>query len=437
MRVKQRCFLTFILLIFLFLPACKTMQMTPIVEATDLGNLSEVNYHLAQGVDVDEATPEGVTPLFVASAKGHEDIVKRLIDKGADVNAVTTKAFKYEERMIYEGRTPLMEALRSKHTDIAELLIQHGADVNAADVNGATPLFIAAALNEGGIVTILIDKDADVNAVILNEYDYKGEPVIKGATPLMAALKMKQNANAALLVARGADVNARSDDGTDALIIAAAITGDLKMANFLLSHGANHKTRVTRDYLEKGKLQFAGVTTLMIAAGAGHVESVKALIKAGADVNAVSEKGTTAMFTAATKGHLEVIKILVANGADVNARLLEQFRYGKQVCPKGVEPMGGAAWEGHYKVVQFLIDNGADVNSREDDFDSNALYMAARMGHIKVVKILIDNGADVWAETKVGTAYDAAIHYMHPYIAQCILDARKKVDEANDAQEEE
>ena len=209
------------------------------------------------------------------------------------------------------------------------------------------------------------------------------------------------------------------------------------MVNFLLSHGANHQTRVTRDYLEKGKLEFAGVTTLMIAAGAGNMESVTALIEAGADVNAASEKGTTAMFTAATKGHLEVIKVLVANGADVNVRLTKQFRYGKQICPKGVEPMGGAAWEGHYKVVQFLIDNGADVNSREDDFTTNALYMAARQGHIKVVKVLIDNGADVWAETKLETAYVAAIHYMHPYVAQYILDARKKVDEANEAQEEE
>ena len=110
--------------------------------------------------------------------------------------------------------------------------------------------------------------------------------------------------------------------------------------------------------------------------------------------------------------------------------------HGKRVGPEGEELVGGAAWEGHHEVVQFLIDNGADVNSREDDFDSNALYMAARMGHIKVVKILIDNGADVWAETKVGTAYDASIHYMHPYIAQCILDARKKQDALKVEEEE-
>jgi ankyrin repeat protein len=62
--------------------------------------------------------------------------------------------------------------------------------------------------------------------------------------------------------------------------------------------------------------------------------------------------------------------------------------------------------------------------------------MAARQGHIKVVKILIDNGADVYRETKVGTAYDAAIHYMHPYVAQYILDARKKV-KLDQEQEEE
>ncbi|MBC2717207.1 MAG: hypothetical protein HF978_18025 [Desulfobacteraceae bacterium] len=433
MGVKKRCFLIFIILMILILPACKTLKMSPIIKATDQGQLNKVNRLLALGVDVNAATPEGVTPLFIASAKGHEDIVKRLIDKGADVNAVTKLSFEYEDQTIYEGRTSLMAALRNKHTDIAKLLIQQGADVNAVDVNGVTPLFIAAALNDEGIVKILIAKGADVNAVILTEYKYKEETVIKGATPLMAALKMEQNANAALLVAHGADVNARCEDGTDSLMIV-AVNGDLRMANFLLSHGANHQTRVTKDSAVKGQLAFAGVTTLMIASGAGHMESVDALIKAGADVNAVSEKGATALMAAAAKGHLEVVKVLVANGADVNARTTLTLTIGKAVTPKGSNALGLAAQGGFDKTVKFLLENGADVNSKEDDSHMDALFLAAEHGHIKVVRILIDNGADVYAETKMGTAKDVAKHYGHPYVAQYILDAREKLKKA---QEEE
>ena len=158
MSAKKISVVFFILLIIGILPACKTLQMTPIIQATDQGQLDTVNQMLAQGENVNSATPEGVTPLFIASLIGHEDIVRRLIKNGADVNAKIKKTFKFEDQTIYEGRTSLMMALNKKHTDIAEILIQQGADVNAADVNGATPLFIAAALNDEGIVKILIKR---------------------------------------------------------------------------------------------------------------------------------------------------------------------------------------------------------------------------------------------------------------------------------------
>lgn len=131
----------------------------------------------------------------------------------------------------------------------------------------------------------------------------------------LAALR-EQNANAVLLVDSGADVNARCEDGTDALMIA-ALNGDAQMADFLLSRGANHQTRVAKDSVLKGEILFEGVTTLMIAAGAGNMESVVALINAGADVNAASKKGTTALIAAAAQGHLEVAIILVENNADL------------------------------------------------------------------------------------------------------------------------
>jgi ankyrin repeat protein len=76
------------------------------------------------------------------------------------------------------------------------------------------------------------------------------------------------------------------------------------------------------------------------------------------------------------------------------------------------------------------------VNAIDDDTAEDALFLAAEKGHIKVVKILIANGADVYRETKMGTAYGAALHYSHPYVAQCINDARKKV-KADQEQEEE
>lgn len=409
------------------LPSCKTLKMTPIVKAADQGQINEMNRLLAQGVLPDAATKEGVTPLFMASLKGHEDIVKRLIDKGADVNAAILETAGYEDQTLYKGRTPLMAALNKKHTDIAKILIKNGADVNAADVNGTTPLFIAAALNDGNSVRYLIENGADVNAPILAEYQYKGTPVYKGATPLMAALKMRQNKNAALLVENGADVNARTENGISALMIAAA-SGDCLMQEFLLAKGADPQVKVTSDcVLIEGQSAFEGANALIAAAEAGDAESVAAMIKTGADVNSVTKTGITALMAAASKGHLEAARLLVANDADVNARTTETFTIGATPVPKGTTALMEAAHGGFPGVVEFLIESGAEVNAKDDDTHIDALFLAAEMGHMDVVKILIENGADVYAETKMGTALGAARHYGHPYIAQYILDARKEV----------
>ena len=62
-----------------------------------------------------------------------------------------------------------------------------------------------------------------------------------------------------------------------------------------------------------------GVTPLMFASNRGHAGIVKALLAAGADVNAASNLGETALICACYHGHLEAARALVAAGANVNA----------------------------------------------------------------------------------------------------------------------
>ena len=425
MNVKMRCFWPFLLLVIFILPACTSMNVPQIIKATDMGRLNEINQLLGQGVDVNTATPEGVTPLFIASARGFEKITKRLIEKEADVNAAVQVTFNYEGEKVYQGCTSLLAAAANRRTEIVKMLLQSGADVNAGDINGSTPMMAAAAQGDKEIVKALIENGADLNAGTLTTYEYAGEPVFKGATALMGAIALKQNANAALLITHGADVNAKLENGSNALMISASY-GDSKMVKYLLSKGADPDASITEDFMVKGKPAYEGGTALMAAADIGDAESVIALIVAGADVNAVTKNGATALMAAAAKGYLDVAKVLVASGADVNARTTEAFTIGKDPVPKGTAVMSGAAYNGHHKIVQLLIDNGAKVNSKDDDVAIDALFLAAEKGHIKVVKILVDNGADVWSETKMGTAHGVALHFGHPYVAQCINDARKK-----------
>ena len=103
------------------------------------------------------------TPLHWAAGHGLTDIAARLIENGADVNAVDEF-----------GRTPLHEAVG--YTDTAGLLIDSGADVDAADVFGRTPLHMA--LQYPDTVALLISAGADIFA-----RDYMGD------TPLERTLR--------------------------------------------------------------------------------------------------------------------------------------------------------------------------------------------------------------------------------------------------------
>ncbi|XP_053402143.1 uncharacterized protein LOC128557808 isoform X2 [Mercenaria mercenaria] len=71
--------------------------------------------------------------LFIAAHRGHDKLVRRLIEAGADVNACTPL-----------GRTPLHVAASQGHGHIVDLLLEKGADIDAEDESGATALTIAA-----------------------------------------------------------------------------------------------------------------------------------------------------------------------------------------------------------------------------------------------------------------------------------------------------
>jgi ankyrin repeat protein len=104
---------------------------------------------LARGTDpkVDEA-------LVVAASRDNTDVMKLLVDRGADVNRVTGNL----------GFTPLMWAAQMGQTEAVELLLARGADPNVRErFNGATALVQAASSDRAGVAIIraLLDHGAD------------------------------------------------------------------------------------------------------------------------------------------------------------------------------------------------------------------------------------------------------------------------------------
>ena len=124
------------------------------------------------------------------------------------------------------------------------------------------------------------------------------------------------------------------------------------------------------------------VTLLQFAAASGDMILAKALIDAGADIDAMGAQQTPALQIAIFKGKEDVAKLLINAGADVNIN-------------NGITPLGIATMQGNYKIVQFLLEKGAIVDHPKK---FTPLYWAASYNQIEVARLLLSKGANVEPE---------------------------------------
>jgi ankyrin repeat protein len=126
-----------------------------LLQAVENGNLEGVRELLASHIvpDIEVNDSRGWTALIHATGNNHADMLKLLIDNGADVNAKDK-----------DGRTALLTAATWNYINIAKMLIDNGANINAKDKDGKTALMLAAIINNKDMVKMLIDRGADINA---------------------------------------------------------------------------------------------------------------------------------------------------------------------------------------------------------------------------------------------------------------------------------
>ena len=117
-----------------------------IVGARD-GEAEVVRVLLEGGADVDKArTDNGATPLYMAAENGHEAVVRLLVERGADVDKARTDS----------GATPLHIAAQNGHEAVVRVLVEGGADVDKARTDdGATPLQAATQSGCESVVQLL------------------------------------------------------------------------------------------------------------------------------------------------------------------------------------------------------------------------------------------------------------------------------------------
>jgi len=219
------------------------------------------------------------------------EVVRLLLDKGADVNAKADS-----------GWTALMGAAWKGHLGVVKLLLEKGAKVD----EGKDDLTAIGAAAGGGhleVVKLLLEKGADVNA---RDKD--------GSTALMSAAGYGHLALLEVLLEKGVDVNARDKDGSTALMEAAA--------KYYRQEQARAGVRqFIRDTVESIRaivrvLRYGPIGPLRLPRKSNtDPEVVKFLLQKGADVNARAADGSTALKRARKAGTPEIVEVLKAYGA--------------------------------------------------------------------------------------------------------------------------
>jgi ankyrin repeat protein len=395
----------------------------PVADAAMDGNRDAVKTLLKQAADVNAAQGDGMTALHWAAMKNDAELVQTLLYAGANPKA-TTRIGAY---------TPLLLAAKSGNADVIEPLVKSGADVNAATSNGTTALMFAAASGNVAAVQALLERGADVNA----------KESVRGLTPAMFAAASNRAAVIDLLAKKGADLKATSKV-TDlaALSRDPAALREFTQGNPTVpgqepqgsrngpapaGRGRGPQTPGVDRNFQLNELVAAqgGMTPLLLAAREGHLETVQALIAAGADVNQVSAGDHTSPLLIATiNGQFDLAKFLLDKGANPNLAAENNGTplYGAINCewaPKALYPQPRAYVNQkttYLELVKALLDKGADPNVRlnkkvwysgysfdlsgVDEIGATPFWRAAYASDVEAMKVLVSYGADPNIRTK-------------------------------------
>ena len=342
------------------------------------------------------------TALMEASESGSIDIVKLLLEHGAD-----------------DLGWALVPAILNKHTDIIELLLEHGAQVD--DKNWS--LF----LDQPPLVAAVETGDADIVKLLLEH----GTKQRKGRA-ITNAIFSKNTEIICILSERGAQVD---EDRLYPLLVEAFKNGNADVVKLLLEHGAkqgidramkeaicNKNAEIIKILSEYGthtdnKYQ-SDEPPLVVAVEKGDADVVKLLLKYTANVDHKNSNGWTALMKASKKGDskLEIIELLLKHGAQVDLQ-----------NDAGESALIVAAQNGQAKLATKLVQEyGASVGLKNKHSSWTALMEASESGSIDIVKLLLEHGAD-----DLGWALVLAILNKHNDIIELLLEHGVQVDDKN------
>jgi len=262
-------------------------------------------------------------------------------------------------------------------------------DVNDSDNMGRTPLHFAAKNRDPFLASFFISLGARVDAL-----DHQRR------TPLAISTAHLDAPTARVLAAAGANIHHPiPSDNSPALV--GVQPGNEEFLSALL----NSATVADVD--------FWGRSILHLAAEAGNVRAVNAILSVGAPIALQDRQGRNALDIAFarhdSRDHAEVAERLVLAGAISENPLNRYFSPGARISnynvrlTDGMAPLHYIARMGYIGYLDFVLERGADVNIQNAS-GATPLHEAARSGNIRVMETLLNHGANVNTQDASGNS---------------------------------
>ena len=277
----------------------------------------------------------------------------------------------------------LIEAVNHRDLSTVVKLLKDGASPDLSDRFGNPILTRAISHRAIDVADALLDAGADVLA--------QGK---LGGDPIWAASNGGHRETLQRLLGK-ATGDKRLKKSLEAGLRGSTLGGHVDSIRLLLSAGADVNSQ---DEAGQTMLMLAAIrgleTTYEITTGRDYPvrpgerrpdwpSVVETLVKAGADLNVEHKDGCTALVLAAARGTVEMCRVIVDAGADLNRQTKD-----------GMTALLAAVGRGNIEICRLLIEAKADLNLQTKD-GVTALMAAASRGNLEICRLLVDAGADV------------------------------------------
>ncbi len=374
----------------------KNKQVETLNYAIIHGYYDMVKFMIETGAEINTKDDGNNSPLWMSIKYDQKEITELLLGNGADIN-------KNEDRPI------VYQALYNEDLELAKELIKNGVNVNAVTEDGEQAIHEASWQGWNDIIILLVNNGADINALVDNGF-------YKGSSPLHFACEYGRTDTIMLLLDLGADITVRNSY-KQTLLHHVGITGQYGVAKLLLKKGLNvnsidnigatpllyaalyenksvenlfkkHNGQLVID--ESAKDYTTNKTTIHLVAEMGDKNLAERLLNSGMDINVRDSNGLTPLHYAIIYNQTDIAQILINNGAELGIGDNE-----------GKSPLHHASLYGREYLAEMLIEEGADINHK-NRYDKTPLHYVGLYGNMDLTTLLLKNGAYLNAVDRYG-----------------------------------